>query len=102
MTLQSSCFDYANFSKSQWDSAVISGCSFKESFWSEVRFKKLRLEKAVFSGADFFKTSLKDVDLSDCKIDGIMVSETFKELRGAKINFVQCSEIARLLGIKII
>ncbi|MFQ9522544.1 MAG: pentapeptide repeat-containing protein [Phascolarctobacterium faecium] len=102
LTLCDSSFAYANFSKSQWENSAVSNCSFKESFWAEVRLKKLTLAASVFSGADFFKTPLKDLDFSDCKIDGITVSETFKELRGMQINLLQSADIARLLGIKIV
>ena len=98
-----SSFAYANFSKSQWENSAVSNCSFKESFWAEVRLKKLTLAASVFSGADFsLKHLFKDLDFSDCKIDGITVSETFKELRGMRINLLQSTNIARLLGIKIV
>ena len=102
LTLYDSSVAYANSSKSRWENSAVSNCSFKESFWAEVRLKKLTLAASVFSGADFFKTPLKDLDFSDCKIDGITVSETFKELRGMQINLLQSADIARLLGIKIV
>ena len=97
-----SSFAYANFSKSQWENSAVSNCSFKESFWAEVRLKKLTLAAQFSAVPTSLKTPLKDLDFSDCKIDGITVSETFKELRGMQINLLQSADIARLLGIKIV
>jgi hypothetical protein len=45
---------------------------------------------------------LKNIDLSDCIIDEIAVSNTCNELRGAIINAGQAIELARILGIKIV
>ncbi|WP_257790929.1 hypothetical protein [Candidatus Formimonas warabiya] len=42
------------------------------------------------------------IDLSDCTIDGIMVSDTHIELRGAKVNTVQAVEIAQILGVRVV
>jgi hypothetical protein len=43
----------------------------------------------------------KGIDLSDCSIEGIMLSDTFSELRGAKMNMFQAACIAQILGIEI-
>jgi Uncharacterized low-complexity proteins len=82
--------------------ATIHDCNFTEAFLSEIRLKKPRLKAVNFTGADFFKALLKDIDLTDCIIDGITVSDTCKELRGAIVNAEQAIELARILGIKIV
>ena len=69
---------------------------------SEVKYKGIKLNQVNFTHVDFFKTPLKGVDLSDCTIDGILVSDTYAELRGAKINMFQAAELARLLGVQIV
>ena len=60
------------------------------------------LSKVNFANADFFKTPLKGIDLSDCNIGHIMMSDQYKEIAGAKVNMFQAVELAKLLGIKIV
>lgn len=50
---------------------------------------------------ELFRTSLKGIDLSNCDISGIIISDLFSELRGAEVSYEQAAELARLLGIKI-
>jgi hypothetical protein len=45
---------------------------------------------------------LKGMDLSGCTIDGIILSDTLDELRGASINVFQCAMVAGLIGIKVV
>ena len=75
------------------------GHFFKGAAFPEVRFKKMTLRKVDFCGADF-PHPLKDMDLSDCKIEKIILSDTFRELKGASINPLQAAELVRLLGVK--
>ena len=98
----SNSFCYAIYSGATWDSCELSNCEFKEAFFSEMTLKKVKFKKVDFSGADFFKTQLKGIDLSSCEIQGIMVSDTYKELQGLKIGPVQAMDIARLVGVKIL
>ena len=100
--LCNSSFCYVNCAKSVWDGCTISDSNFKEAFLTEVKFRKPRLKAVNLQRADFFKTPLKGIDLSDCTIDGIMVSDTFSELKGAKINAMQAIELVQILGVKII
>ena len=102
VTILDSSLCYANCANTAWKESTISNCKFKESFLSEVKFQKLELNAVDFQRGDFFKTSLRGIDLSDCIIDEIMVSETFNELKGVKINAAQAVGIAQRLGMKIV
>jgi uncharacterized protein YjbI with pentapeptide repeats len=85
------------------ENCAILDCNFTEAFLSEIRLKKPTLKAVNFTGADFFKALLKGIDLSDCTIDGITVSDTRNELRGAIVSAGQAIELAaRILGIKIV
>ena len=75
---------------------------FKDSAFPESKWKKMTLARTDLSGSDFFRTSLKDIDLSDCKIERIILSDTFRELHGATINPFQAAELVRLLGVKVV
>lgn len=98
--LSESSFDYADFSRSSWESCTIDGCRFRETFCSEAKLKKMKLKEVDFSRADFFKTPLKGLDFSACIIDGIQLSEHLNELRGMKIGAEQALALVRLLGVE--
>lgn len=95
-------FRYANFGSAFWEFCQITECSLRESFLSEVKFKKTTCVKTDFTSVDFFKTPLKGMDLSDCVIDNIMVSDQYTELAGLKVNLFQAAELAKLMGVKIV
>ena len=100
--LLDSQFHYGNFSTAFWEFGEIRGCNFRESFMSEVKFKKTVFSSTDLAGTDFFRTPLKGMDLSECVIDGIMVSDQFTELAGVKVSLLQAAELARLMGVKIV
>lgn len=101
-TIEKGSYHYVNCGDTSWDSCRLSECDFHDSFFSEVKFKRTTFANVDFSKVDFFKTILKGVDLSDCTIDGITVSDTLNELKGVKINAMQAIEVVRLLGIKLV
>jgi uncharacterized protein YjbI with pentapeptide repeats len=73
-----------------------------ESSFAESKIKKIKLIKLIFSGTDFFKTSLRGIDLSDCIIDGIKISADLFELKGAKISAEQAIELVRVFDIEVV
>ena len=62
---------------------------------------KSSLNAVDFSMADLFRANLKGVDLSGCILEGVTLSASCQELRGAKIHAVQAALVARILGIEI-
>lgn len=100
--LKTSSFQYVNWVNSVWEHSLVEQSNLRESFMSEVKLKKTSFEGVDFTQVDFFKTILKGVDLSNCIIDAIMVSDTFQELKGAKVSMEQTVAIAQLLGLKVI
>ena len=61
--------------------------------------KNIIYNKADLAQAQIFKTSLKDIDLSNSNIEGIAVS--IEDIKGAIINQFQAIDIMYLLGVKI-
>lgn len=49
--------------------------------------------------AQFFKTSLRDIDLSNSLIDGIAIS--LEDIKGATISELQAVDLISLIGVKI-
>ena len=95
-------FRYATFYKGVWNRVTLDNSNFKEAALTEMRLTKPVFKKTDFTGADFFKTPLKGLDLCDCVIDGIAVSDSCAELRGAKITAEQAPTVARLIGVRIV
>ena len=93
---------YANFCEGVWERVGLNECSLKDASLSVMRLVRPVFHEVDLSGADFFRTPLRGVDLSECTIEGIAVSENCAELRGARINALQATELARLLGVNIV
>ncbi len=84
--LQDSSFCYANFSGVVLEECLFSGMQCRQAVLARVKLKKTRWQSTDFTGAELFQTPLKGMDLSDCEISGITVSESFSELRGVKLS----------------
>lgn len=95
-------YRFVNFALTLWDNCLIENSDLGEAFLSEVKLKKTKLEGVNLARCDFFKTMLKGIDLSGCVIDGITVSDTFREVQGVKLNPLQAVTIAQMLGVKFI
>ena len=90
------------FSDSKLENSRFIQCNLKMAVFAEVKLKHCDFTDVNLSGADFFKTSLKNIDLSTCEIAGITVSDSFRELKGLRINPAQAQDIAGVLGVKFI
>ena len=64
--------------------------------------KKIKIKECKFILTNFFNTKLAGIDFSTSNIEGIILSNNFKELKGIKANEIQAIELAKLLGIKIV
>ena len=100
--VRDSSFRYGNFSKSLWNRTSLTGCDLREASMAEARVGGLEPHGSNFQGADFFRTPLKGLDLSDCQIQGITVSESLQELRGLKINPGQAVDLVPLMGVQLL
>lgn len=100
--IEQGSFCYANFSHSAWYCCTVQGAVLRFSFFTESKLKSPRLIDVTLSGADFFKTPLKGVDLSSCRIDGITVSASHSELAGAMISADQAVDLIHILGVKLV
>lgn len=52
-------------------------------------------------GTSFFGTLLNGLDFTSSRMEGIVVSDTGKELRGAIVSVSQAADLARVLGLVI-
>ncbi len=93
---------YCNFVSTLWENTIATDSNMEQSFLSEVTLKKPVFHNINFTSADFFKTKLRGIDLSDCIISNLMVSDTYAELAGVKVNLYQAAELAKLLKVQIV
>ena len=95
-------FQYANWDNSTLKTVQYTECDLQRAMLSECVFKNLGFAECRIVGTNFFKTKLKGIDLSTCHVEGLVLSDTFAELRGVKIAPVQTAELAGLLGVEIV
>ena len=93
---------YCNYVSTLWENTSVVDCNMEQSFFSEVTLKRPIFHNVNFTSVDFFKTKLKGIDLSDCVITNMMVSDTYTELAGAKVSIYQAAELAKLLKVQIV
>ena len=90
-----------NLDASRMSYVRIKDTNLEESSLSKCGLDNLDLHQVKFAGASFFKTALKGVDMSDCDMDRIIISDGKEELRGAVLNMSQAIVCAKRMGIVI-
>lgn len=70
--------------------------------FQQVCLKNTSFHQVDFTGTEFFRKTLREIDLSGCEIEGIVVSDMLTELSGTKISSNQAVQIVQMLGIKIV
>ena len=92
-------------SKSYSDAAELAkqliDSDFSSALICQSEIKNIELKNVKLVNSTFFKTPLKDVNLTDCIIDGLIVSDNGAELRGATVDVYQAAMFAKLLGLNI-
>lgn len=91
--------NYTNVSMSSMKNILFKNTMLRNSCFNENETKNIILKEADLTRAQFFKTSLKAVDLSDSIIESIAVS--IEDIKGAIINEFQSLDLMYLLGVKI-
>ena len=74
---------------------------FTEASFSKCNITNVDWKDDCFKNASFFKTWLKDIDLTECDITGIVISDAKDELREVVVNLEQAIMLAKRLGIVI-
>lgn len=92
---------YCNLDHSLFDHARLERCDLEHAYLTRCRVKTLELEGCRLIQTSVHQTPLQGLDLSSCEVGGLVLSENFSELRGAKVRADQALELSRLLGIVI-
>ena len=97
--IKDSNLSLSSFARSRWKSVAFVACDLSSADMGEMQISQGRFQDCNLVGAAFFRTSLMGVDLSTCRIDGLVVSESMAELKGAKMDLYQSAEFVKKLGI---
>ena len=89
------------FDRARLRGVTFSACDLGNASLNECTWKALRLDKTVLRSASLLHTSLAGLDLTGCELDGIAVSDTNAELRGAVVTMEQAAMLAKRLGLVI-
>ncbi len=89
-------FDRTRLRRVAFLSSDLTGASFCDCQW-----KDWTLTRTVLRSARLLHTSLAGLDLTDCVLDGIAISDTNVELRGALVTMEQAAMLAKRLGLVI-
>lgn len=71
----------------------------RNSYLQETKIKNIYFENVDLCRTQFYKTSLKDIDLSSCKIEEIAIS--IEDIKGAIIDQFQAIDLLYLIGVKL-
>ncbi|MFV0517746.1 MAG: pentapeptide repeat-containing protein [Aminipila sp.] len=92
---------YAVLTNSILNSLYLEESDLSEAYLDECKTKMFSAKDVNFERANFYKTSLKGIDLRTSQIKDIVFSKEAIELRGAIVDLFQAAELAKSLGIII-
>lgn len=93
--------DYANFDACKLEHVRFLDSQLRGSFLTQCHFKDVIWNQVDLEQASFFKTLLKGTDFTTSKIQGLVLSDDGKEIRGAIVDLYQAAELSRYLGVTI-
>ena len=99
VSMQQCLMDYCNFSGARFQQIHFEGCSMREITFYSMKWKEWTMNDCVLSRCEFADTSLKDLDVTACQIEGWQIDPY--GLRGLKVTKEQALTFAGLLGIRI-
>ena len=91
----------AVFDQARLRRVAVSGCDLTGASFCDCQWKGWTLTRTVLRSARFLHTPLSGLDLTSCELDGLAVSDTNAELRGAIVTMEQAAMLAKRLGIVI-
>lgn len=100
--IENTNLDYANYNGAAMEKTEAVMCSFTSASLSEMKLKNAVFDRDKFDSTDFYKTLLKGIDLSGCELSHILLSDDFREVKGARLSALQAVEIAKMLGITVV
>lgn len=94
-------FNYTNFDAARLENIKIENTQMDGSNVTQCKCKNVWWHKVGLTNASFFKTSMRGMDFRDSVIDGIVLSDDCRELKGAIVDLYQAAELAKRMGIVV-
>ena len=92
---------WANLSETSIDCLALHGVRLREAALQRSRMKRVELDACDLTRLDVFGTSLAGIDVSRCIFQAPVLSDRYRELRGAIVSPEQAVELALLLGVRL-
>ena len=92
---------YMSICDTQCKTVLLEQSDFQEAYFETNTFKDVSFKNLNLFKTTFFTPSLRIIDVSESIIAGLVISDTFAEIRGAKIDFMQAVDLVRFLGVVI-
>ncbi|MDL2206443.1 pentapeptide repeat-containing protein [Eubacteriales bacterium OttesenSCG-928-N13] len=96
---QSCMLTYIAFGRSTLKQTRFAQCDMTNASFRSVKHDLPKLESCKLIASEWVETPLKGMDLSDCEIAGLLVSDG--AWRGAILDASQLLELARLMGVVV-
>lgn len=90
---------FINFSFATIDYLLVKDSDFTESVWNEVKWKHREVWNSNLTQAEFFHTSLQDLDVTNSWITGIHI--TPDSLVGIQVNQLQAISLIQVFGVVV-
>jgi uncharacterized protein YjbI with pentapeptide repeats len=100
--ISGSTLKYASLNGVKLECVEMEHCDLTESSVSEIKHKSWSASECQFVRTNFFHTKLKNFDFTSSELEGIIISDTLEEIRGAKITAIQALEVARFLDLWVV
>lgn len=94
-------FELSDFQRSKLQTVAVTDTDFSSALFSSCEIKQTELKNVTLARSVFFDTKLAGLDFTSCNIEGLTVSDTGAELKGAKVDVWQAAMFAKLLGLII-
>ncbi|MFR2154784.1 MAG: pentapeptide repeat-containing protein [[Eubacterium] siraeum] len=94
-------FELSDFQRSKLQTVAVTDTDFSSALFSSCEIKQTELKNVTLARSVFFGTKLAGLDFTSCNIEGLTVSDTGAELKGAKVDVWQAAMFAKLLGLII-
>lgn len=91
----------AVFDRARLRRVMVLGCDLTGASFCDCQWKNWTLEHTALRSTRFLHTPLMGLDLTGCELDGLAVSDTNAELRGAVVTMEQAAMLAKRLGLVI-
>lgn len=99
--LVESALSLGSFFGTRWNRVVVKDCDFSKSDMSGMTLQKVTLERANLIEVSLLDTALAGIDLRSSELQGIILSESLKELVACKLDPLQAAALLQRFGVII-